>query len=548
MNHRFLPLFYALLSLAPASAGEKLPNGIELPDVWPPVNKKLSTDPMPVPYLRNPSAVVTIDLGRQLFVDDFLIAETDLKRTFHQPKYHADSPVLKPEKEWEFDKEEGNAAPFSDGVWYDAKQKKFLMWYQAAKRVTCLAVSDDGFKWTRPEFDVEPGTNIVLRTVRDSTTVWLDENADPKERFKFFEARYKQKAWEQVLHTSPDGIHWSGELVVSGPSWDRTTAFYNPFRKVWVASVRGHDHVKPVPVHRLRCYHEGVTAAAALGWKQHCDQVAKGDLLPNDLVPWIAADRLEPRHPDKRFADLEPQLYNLDAFPYESLMVGLFTIWQGPSNEVCKELGIHKRNEVLVGFSRDGFHWDRLNRDRFLPVSEDPKRWNAGNVQSAGGGCLVVGDELWFYCSGRTMHPKSTMSTGLATLRRDGFASLDAPKGGGTLTTRPVSFSGRHLFVNAAPGKGSLRAEVIDANGKVLKGFGRDQCKAITGDSTMQKVEWMGDKDLSSLANQPVKFRFVLTEGSLWSFWVTDDPAGASSGFVAAGGPRYTGGRDLRGK
>ena len=40
----------------------------------------------------------------------------------------------------------------------------------------------------------------------------------------------------------------------------------------------------------------------------------------------------------------------------------LFTIWQGPTNEVCKELNIPKRNEVFVGYSRDGFHWHRPSR------------------------------------------------------------------------------------------------------------------------------------------------------------------------------------------
>ena len=86
-------------------------------------------------------------------------------------------------------------------------------------------------------------------------------------------------------------------------------------------------------------------------WTQHTDKVAQGEGLPNDLQPWVAADRLDPHHPDPRFAHLEPQLYNLDVFPYESLLVGLFTIWQGPDNETAKKLNLQKRNQVFVGFS-----------------------------------------------------------------------------------------------------------------------------------------------------------------------------------------------------
>jgi len=38
---------------------------------------------------------IPIDLGRQLFVDDFLIEKTDLKRTYHQAKKFEGNPVFK---------------------------------------------------------------------------------------------------------------------------------------------------------------------------------------------------------------------------------------------------------------------------------------------------------------------------------------------------------------------------------------------------------------------------------------------------------------------
>ncbi len=42
----------------------------------------LSVEPMTVPYLQSPPSLIPIDVGRQLFVDDFLIEKTDLERTF----------------------------------------------------------------------------------------------------------------------------------------------------------------------------------------------------------------------------------------------------------------------------------------------------------------------------------------------------------------------------------------------------------------------------------------------------------------------------------
>ena len=78
------------------SAAETLYNGIVLPNEWPPRLTEFPTsvekDPITPPYLVSPPPVITIDVGRQLFVDDFLIAETTLTRTFHLPKYHPASP------------------------------------------------------------------------------------------------------------------------------------------------------------------------------------------------------------------------------------------------------------------------------------------------------------------------------------------------------------------------------------------------------------------------------------------------------------------------
>src|SRR5205807_3762803 len=70
-------------------------------------------------------------------------------------------------------------------------------------------------------------------------------------------------------------------------------------------------------------------------------------------------------------------------------------------------------------------------------------------------------------------------STGLATLRRDGFASMDAGSQPGTLTTRPLVFSGKHLWVNADAIHGELRAELLNQDGTVIAPFHRDNCRAM---------------------------------------------------------------------
>jgi hypothetical protein len=125
-------------------------------------------------------------------------------------------------------------------------------------------------------------------------------------------------------------------------------------------------------------------------------------------------------------------------------------------------------------------------------------------------------------------------SIGLATLRRDGFASMDGP---GMLTTRPVQFKGSHLFVNL---NGELRVEVLDDAGKVIR-----SSKVASGDKTKLRLEWSDASDLSEVVGRNVKFRFHLMNGFLYAFWVTPDENGGSNGYVGAGGPGFVGVRDL---
>ena len=127
-------------------------------------------------------------------------------------------------------------------------------------------------------------------------------------------------------------------------------------------------------------------------------------------------------------------------------------------------------------------------------------------------------------------------TTGLATLRRDGFASMEARKKPGTLTTRPIRFRGRHLFVNADARKGELRVEVLDRKGAVIAPFTRANCTPIRADRTLQKVQWKRARDLAKLAGQPVKFRFHLSNGKLYSFWVSSSETGARFAVIAPDG------------
>lgn len=533
-----------LLMLANKATGpkpEKLYNGIELPDQWPPrFRDPASADPMELPYLKKKPKVIPIDLGRQLFVDDFLIEKTTLKRIFHQAKKFEGNPVFKAETELE--KKLNNVVYLGQGgVFYEPKEKLFKMFYTAGWRgPLALATSPDLKTWTRPELGLHGG-NLLLpegaawgkgegTTAGTDNALWYDiEASDPKERFKYLTCWMhvpKEQRMPGLTHSLQvsDGVTWSKPVPCTTPVGDYGSIFYNPFRKKWVQSIK-----QDGPRGRCRYYVESDTFLEGANWDK--------------AVYWTNADRLDLPEPAGSYAGNEklgepPQLYSLAAVAYESLMIGMHQILRGPNNDICAKGGYPKLTDLELGFSRDGFHWDRPDRRGFIRGERREGAWDRAYLHTTTGVFVVLDDQLVFpYCAysgdagGGRGNIYGGASIGLAMLRRDGFASMDGP---GELTTRPVKFKGKHLFVNV---NGDVRVEVLDASEKVLA-----VSQVISGDRAKARVEL---PELSRLAGKPVKFRFHLTQGSLYAFWVTPDENGASGGYLGAGGPDFGGAQDL---
>ena len=227
----------ALLALTalPAAKAETLYNGIELPAPWPPRNEAVTAEPPETPpYLASPPDVVPIDVGRQLFVDYFLIEDTTLRRTFHPAEPYSGNPILKPDKPWESTGLHGTAMPFSDGVWYDPQDRYFKAWYcgggaydwylPGTVPYTLFARSIDG---------VHMGEARTRRQARHQhrpgrsegfvDCLWLDQaEKDPSRRFKFLYSEGAQPGKHNdspraKLYFSADGIHWGNEVLRTPP-------------------------------------------------------------------------------------------------------------------------------------------------------------------------------------------------------------------------------------------------------------------------------------------------------------------------------------------
>ena len=564
-----LKLAFVSLSLAVALAfsagGEVLYNGIVLPEKWPPRINPLSRASLRAPYLdpQNIPAAIPIDVGRQLFVDDFLIgSSTGVVRKFNKPVKYIGNPVMWPVTKAELDKIErppdctmrapGCCMP-GGGVWWDPTRQRFRMWYLSGwNGPLSLAESADGLKWERPPVGPN-GDNVLLPGLTvDTFSVWPDyAAANPYASWRLFIAppgcpvRSRQFA-------SPDGCRWTA-VDAGGKVGDSSTLFYNPFRGKWVWSVRhywsGGD--------RCRVYreHEGFIKGAV--WKSATEDDIRSGRYDADgkaeVFPWLACDDADITRTIGGTVR-KPQLYNVDAVPYESLMVGLFKIICGRDNKESARSGMPKTTTVHFAYSRDGFHFDRPDRTPAIADSDwGSGAWDTGYLGPCSSGFVIKDEQLWFYYVGARgdgtvtsgidngMH--ANFSVGIAKLRRDGFAGMVAD-GAGEIVTRPVVFSGSHLFVNADARFGNLSAEVLNEEGKPFHGYAASDCNGLVRfDTTKRAVTWKGG-DLSRFAGQPVRFRFRMKVATLYAFWVSRDTSGRSGGYLAAGGPDYVGLKD----
>ena len=295
------------------------------------------------------------------------------------------------------------------------------------------------------------------------------------------------------MYLSADGIHWNGPQFVECFTGDNASIFFDPFRRYWVFSTRNRT---PALSEKLGSNGKPVTVRARFRFDGP-DYIQTG-LTANKALLWLKADALDKPDPALGY---ETEIYTFNAIAYESIMLGAYGIFYGPPNDIAgTRAGSPKINDIQLGFSRDGVAYPRPSRTAFVAAARTPGTWNRGYLHPANGFCLIVGDELYFYFgawSGLSDRPNAELvmsggSVGMAKLRRDGFASMDAGSSPGVLTTTPVSFTGRIPFVNVAAAGGEFRTEILDQEGKVIEPFSLRNSVAVKTDSTHQRLAWKG--------------------------------------------------------
>ena len=477
--------------------------------------------------------------GTQLFIDDWLIESLEgVRRQLNQPVKHKQNPVMVKDKPWE------RGAPGYATVHYDRQAKLFKMWYQTWKKVPegarsegnlCLATSRDGVTWSKPIIDKKTGTNMVRVpkvTGFQCAGIFRDPvEKDPSRRYKMLFSCAPDgtdKSWMTSAAFSPDGIQWTAAKTLP----------LIPFSDTQIC---------PFWDHRSRRY----IAILRFG-PPNTRLVARTE--SEDFLNW--SPKITVFRRTRRDDVQATQFYQMAPMPYANGYIGLIGAYH---NESLKPIPADKpwtdRQDLQLAYSRDTVTWFRvgghgaetnasLNRKQdwsrqaraatFLPYGKMNKDWDWGNITPLyTPEPIVINDRIhFFYAGANAKHwwtwtgdpPKKDPNAkppkkglGLATLRVDGFVSIDADAKGGTMTTRPFLFLGDGLDLNADAKGGQITVEALDADGKPLEGFGLATSQPLTTDNIRHALAWKGHKDLHQLQAKPIRLRFHLKNARMFS-------------------------------
>ena len=502
--------------------------------------------------------VPVLDSTRQLFVlDDLLESTRGLQRRQHALRKHPRNPVLHADRSWE-----GATVSLHGSVCHEPKGGQLLMWYWAGKwdeqevgesAVNMhLATGLDGLNWEKPDLYVhewhgQPANNIVhrphfylpgkLASFGAVALIHDPHDPDPMRRYKMM---CNQKNFPDELGDadypsghyatfSPDGIHWREHpepcFRMADGIGDTMSVMHDPRNKRYIAFVKlgccvwgRRVEFRRGPGGEFQTWFRGRRVGKQFGLPA---KRMRGLSVSEDFVHWSDPEFIIPPDDDD---PPDAQFYQNTGFPYESMYLGFNNVYHP---------NVTGTMDLQLIWSRDGLEWDRtFDRTPVLPVGRDQCDWDCGCHTAAANPPIKMGDELWFYYSsgpyrhtgGKIKAYRPTLFTraiGVATLRLDGFVSLDGGNRTGRATLAPMRFAHDALCVNADASAGEVRAQ-LTCRGRVLPGFDLKSCVPLRHDTTRHVFRFKGGAIPADKG--PIRVELSLRNASVYAWWCEPAP------------------------
>jgi hypothetical protein len=447
--------------------------------------------------------------GKYLLLDDRIIERAeDVSLELGKVVKEVQNPLFVEDKPWEvrFD----NLYP---NVLFDEQEQMFKCWYnpftvdeatsmtppeqrklishrQAAlgrfsEMGVCYATSKDGIVWNKPElgmidFGGSRQNNLVARGP-EGVGIWKDlRDPQPERRFKMFFVPASSKGIQSPLAVafSPDGLHWSKSIGCE-PIHARGDTHNNA---LWAESLGEYVGI-------TRLWEEGMRVVG------RCES--------HDFFNWTPAVRC-------LAGDKEHQTYAMLVFPYASVYLGLVMIFRTEPDLVDCELA----------WSPDTIDWKRVAPGTPL-IPRGPQGSQDWGCIYAAAYPILNGAEIRLYYGGSD-GPHTNWRKGsfcLARLGKDRFCGLRPSTGTkvGTVVTKPILCTGKHLRVSADAAGGSLRVGVLGA-----EPFSLEACRRIATDVTDCPVEWKDTHTLDALKGRQIRVCFEMQASKVYAFSFAD--------------------------
>ena len=405
--------------------------------------------------------------------------------------------------------------------------KNYKMYYRGSAymmpgmkkhEVICYAESDDGIHWRKPnlgicKYDGSTDNNIIFlpngHRVEHNFSPFFDRNpaCPPEEKYKGLGGIRSSKLFGYV---SPDGIRWKviGDkpLITEGAFDSQNLAFWDTKRGCYVTYYR--EFWKDADGIERR----GVRMATSK------------DFRVWSKPQWLTYTADSP----------VDELYTNATSPYDrvpGLYVGFpkrFTAGRCSVYDKTKGGGVPGTSDGVFMSSRDGLCFKRWG-EAFVRPGLQHERWISRNNMVAWGYVLTKSDiagcpdEISLY-STENYYSYEPNRLRRMTIRLDGFVSANAPYSGGTVTTKPLTFSAvegketRLLLNVSTSGAGSVRCEIRDENGKPYPGYSLEESVVVFGDEIELPMAWKSGTDVAPLAGKTVVLHFDMKDADIYSY------------------------------
>ena len=377
------------------------------------------------------------------------------------------------------------------------------------KSVTCYAESSNGIHWTRPELGLvqvegSEKNNVILPTGRQFCP-FLDSRpgVPAAERYK----ANMEGADGLIGYVSADGVDWKlvqEEAIVprSLPNhFDSQNAMFWSVAEGCYCVYARHMTERRTVARSTSTDFLNWSPPVMMTYSDTDSATPSQHLYTNQTQPYFRA----------------PQIYL--ALPGR-FQAGRRVLTDAQAAEIDAHAeggGVEDISDGVLMTTRSGTtHYDLTFRGSFVRPGIGLRNWTSRNNYPALGVVQTGPNEMSMYV--QRDYSQETAYLERLTLRLDGFASVNAPYGGGEMVTRPLRFTGSELEINySTSAAGSIQVETQDADGNPIPGFTLSDCPEIIGDEIGRVVSWKSGADLSRLAGVPIRLRFAMKDADLFA-------------------------------